>query len=73
MTTDSDNNQHPHGSPYDRGDSDAYYGRPDRPHKWLDGLGKDRVTKLTDSEIAEYYRGYNENPSGQKDWGYDTY
>lgn len=66
-------NTHKHGSPYDRGDSDAYYGRPPRPHKWLDDLGRSvvRIDKLSDSEIAEYYRGYEENPSDQKDWGND--
>ena len=26
-----------HGSPYDRGHSDAYYRRPRNPHKWVDG------------------------------------
>lgn len=59
-----------HGSPYDRGDSDAYYGRPPRPHKWVDGLGTKRVEKLSDSEIAEYNLGYDENLSGSKDWGH---
>lgn len=57
------------GSPYDRGDSDAYYGRRFRPHKRLDGLGRREATNLTEAEIAEYARGYEENPSGQKDWG----
>lgn len=57
-----------HGSPYDRGDSDAYYGRPFRPHKWLDGMGRHEVTDLTEDEIREYALGNDENPSGLKDW-----
>lgn len=62
-----------HGSPYDRGDSDAYYGRKPNPHAWLDGLGREVLPKemLTDSQVAEYYLGYDENPSGSKDWGYE--
>lgn len=58
-------------SPHCRGDSDAYYGRPPKPHKWLDNLGAKRVEDLTKVEIAEYWRGFEENPSGTKDWGYE--
>lgn len=62
-----------HGSPYDRGDSDAYYGRPANPHKLVfDDFGptRGRVVKLTDpKEIGEYDRGRSENPSGRKVWG----
>ena len=56
------------GSPYDRGDADAYYGRlvRSRPHKMVNGK---RVEDLTRDEIAEYYRGAEDNPSGEKDWG----
>lgn len=57
-----------HGSPYDRGDSDAYYGRPYRPHRWLDDMGLRRTADLTPSEAQEYDRGFIENPSGKKDW-----
>lgn len=57
-----------YGSPYDRGDSDAYYGRPPSPHKWT-GMGSaTRVDDLTEAETAEYWRGYDENPSDKKDW-----
>jgi hypothetical protein len=59
----------PAGSPYDRGDSDAYYQRPNpRPHKWADPLGAQRIDDLTPAEIADYWRGHDENPSGKKDW-----
>lgn len=60
-----------HGSPYDRGDSDAYYGRGRfaKPHKWLDRLGREEVLLTDLEEIRQYYLGFDENPSGQKDWG----
>jgi hypothetical protein len=57
--------------PYSRGDADAYYGRQPRPHKWLDNLGAQRVELTEPAEIAEYWRGYDENPSERKDWGYE--
>lgn len=60
--------RHPHGSPFDRGDADAHYGRQWRPHKWLDSLGRLEVTDLTIEETAEYDAGYDQNPSGAKDW-----
>lgn len=55
------------GSPYDRGDADAYYGRPARPHKRIGLHEKDY--NLTPEEIREYRKGMEDNPSGQKDWG----
>lgn len=59
-----------HGTPYDRGDSDAHYGRRPRPHKWEvgDPLGRVEVLDLTEAEVADYHRGYDENPSGRKEW-----
>lgn len=45
-----------HGSPYDRGAADSYYGRKAQPHK-LNQEGE-RVEQLTAAEIAEYYKGY---------------
>lgn len=58
-------------SPYERGDSDAYYGRSHSPHKLIyqENGWPLRETDLTDEERAEYDRGYDENPSGRKDWG----
>lgn len=57
-------------SPYDRGRADSYYHRIPRPHKWLDGIGRNEVTDLTAEEIADYHRGYDENEkSGEfKEW-----
>ncbi|WP_126975548.1 hypothetical protein [Frigidibacter oleivorans] len=59
----------PHGSPYDRGDADAYYGRRFRPHKWLDDMGVEEATDLSVEEIEAYTAGFDDNPSGRKPWG----
>jgi hypothetical protein len=58
-----------HGSPYDRGSSDAYYGRAPEPHFWLDPLGRKTVkkSKMTDRQIEEYYKGYEEEDD-RKEW-----
>ena len=48
-----------HNSPYDRGESDSYYGRPCIPHKKVSGVG--RVTDLTLEEKIEYSKGYHDN------------
>lgn len=63
-----------HGSPYDRGSADAYYGRPRDPHYWPQGTyNGERVEArdMTTGQIAEYDRGYKEQvASGDvKDWG----
>jgi hypothetical protein len=60
--------EHLAGSPYDRGDADRYYGRPYVPHK---RIGFQRIENLTAEEVAEYDRGWSDNESGQKDWGYE--
>jgi hypothetical protein len=57
----------PHGSPEDRGSADAYYWRPYRPHKWLDGLGRDEVILTDPAEIAAYDLGFF-NETDRKDW-----
>ena len=57
---------------YERGDAAAYYGRHnDEPHISIGSDPKNRITKLnmTPEEIREFWRGYEENPCGQKDWG----
>ena len=60
-----------HGSLYDRGGADSYYGRQRNPH--YGGVGGDsgnRVDQLTDEEVAEYQAGYtyNELYGDKKDW-----
>jgi hypothetical protein len=51
-----------HGSLYDRGSADSYYGRIRSPH--YGGVGGDsgpKVTDLSREELAEYGAGYNYN------------
>ena len=61
-----------HGSLFDRGSADSYYGRPRNPH--YGGVGGDsgpRVDQnLSIEEITEYYAGYdwNERFGDKKDW-----
>ena len=61
-----------HGSLYDRGSSDSYYGRQITPH--YGGVGGDsgpRVEVTDADSIAEYLAGYdwNETHGGKKDYG----
>jgi len=60
-----------HGSPYDRGSADAYYGRPFDPHYFVGHTyASDRVSmdKMTADEIAEYAMGYHQEKD-RKDFG----
>jgi hypothetical protein len=53
-----------HGSPYDRGMADSYYGRSRNPHYYLGGTGNSpRITAkdMTPDEIAAYHAGYDDN------------
>jgi hypothetical protein len=60
-----------HGSPFDRGTADSYYGRPKDPHKGGvgGGTGK-RIDTLTRQELWQYYAGYdyNEQFGDTKSW-----
>jgi len=61
-----------HGSLYDRGSADSYYGRPRRPHWYPNGSYRgDVVETRSAEEIAEYHAGYdyNEQYGDKKDWG----
>ena len=63
-----------HGSPYDRGSADSYYGRGFQPHYYVgDTYLSERVEDLTQEELDEYTQGYqdNEEYGDKKDWGYD--
>lgn len=58
-----------HGGPWDRGNADAYYGRPKKPHKYPNGTYNPPCVLLTDpAEIAAYNKGYDEQ-TDRKDWG----
>lgn len=63
-----------HGGPYDRGAADSYYRRPFRPHYYSGPTyNSDVITNLTEEEIAEYTKGFNDNEEDgdHKDWGFD--
>jgi len=60
-----------HGGLFDRGSADSYYGRPPEPHWYPGGTGHgEPVRVLNDSEIAEYWAGYdyNEQYGDRKSW-----
>ena len=60
-----------HGSLFDRGSADSYYGRERRPHYYPEGTyNGPRVTDLTEDEIAAYNAGYdyNEQYGDKKSW-----
>ena len=60
-----------HGSLFDRGRADSYYGRWQEPHWWTQGTGcGDKITDLTPEEVAEYLAGYdyNERFGDKKSW-----
>lgn len=62
---------HRHGSAYDRGSADAYYGRAPDPHYYLgDTHTTKRIGKedMTQDEIDSYLTGYNQE-TDRKDWG----
>lgn len=62
-----------HGSPFDRGSADSYYGRGQRPHYYPNGTGNaPRIEgpDMTIAQMREYYRGYeyNEQFGDKKNW-----
>jgi hypothetical protein len=64
-------NRKQHGSLFDRGSADSYYGRPQEPHWYPEGsYNGNIVTNLTPEEVQEYLAGYdhNEQFGGKKDW-----
>lgn len=61
---------HDHGSPWDRGSADAWYGRPRNPHKYPNGTYTHPYVPLTDwDEICTYMSAYLTEPWNQKVWG----
>ncbi len=63
-----------HGSPYDRGSADSYYGRPRDPHYWPQGTyngTRVEARSMTPDEIVAYHAGYDDNEAedNKKDWG----
>ena len=51
-----------HGSLYDRGSADSYYGRLQDPHWYpMGSYNGIKVTDLNSAEVAEYLAGYDWN------------
>jgi hypothetical protein len=54
-----------HGSPYDRGGADSYYGGPEAiptPHYYLGGsIHRIDADQMSKEEIDAYYAGFNNN------------
>lgn len=62
---------HSHGSPWDRGSADSYYGRPRDPHYYPHGTyNGEPVTDLTPEQVKEYLDGYawNNKYGDKKNW-----
>lgn len=60
-----------HGGCFDRGSADNYYNRPIEPHYYVGGTAvSEKVTKLTEKEVADYMAGYafNEQFGDKKSW-----
>jgi hypothetical protein len=60
-----------HGSLYDRGSADSYYGRVPDPHWYPEGTGNgEKITQLNRIEKEEYMMGYqwNEHYGHKKSW-----
>jgi len=63
-----------HGSPYDRGSADSWYGRPFEPHYYEGATySSPRVDldDMTQAEVKAYTLGYGEQEETgmKKDWG----
>lgn len=62
MTTGIQFDRNRHGALYDRGGADSWYGREPEPHWYPNGTGNgEKITDLTEDEIAEYMAGFNDN------------
>jgi hypothetical protein len=60
-----------HGSAWDRGSADAWYGREFDPHYFVGAsFQSDRVSLagMTAEEITAYTAGYRDTPFAQKQW-----
>jgi hypothetical protein len=62
-----------HGSPYDRGTADSYYGRDYNPHYFVgDSYNSPKIelSLMTAEEITAYTAGYRDNEANgdKKEW-----
>ncbi len=61
-----------HGSPYDRGGADRYYGRSFEPHYYRGPVYQSpriKIEEMTNAEFLEYKAGWDEQTE-RKDWGW---
>lgn len=56
-----------HGSPYDRGQADCYYGRRYNPNMIKDGKSF-KTLEMNEQQINEYTHGFD-TQLDRKDWG----
>ena len=59
-----------HGSAFDRGSADAYYGRPRSPHYWPEGTGHGAMIEekdMSEEQVFLYNFAYS-NETDRKDW-----
>lgn len=63
-----------HGSPYDRGAADSWYGRTPVPHYFEEGSYNSTrysAEDMTEKELADYWQGWEDNesdPDARKEW-----
>lgn len=60
-----------HGSFFDRGSADSYYGRERNPHRGgVGGMSGLRIDAITEAELEAYHAGYeyNEDFGDRKSW-----
>jgi hypothetical protein len=66
-------NKHRHGSPFDRGSADAYYGRAFDPHYYVgDTYNSVRLDEvdMSEKEMADYKEGYESAIFNEKNMTY---
>ena len=63
-----------HGSPYDRGAADSWYGRTPVPHYFEEGSYNSTrysAEDMTEKELTDYWQGWEDNesdPDARKEW-----
>ena len=71
MITEKTQHDTRHGSWYDRGAADSYYGRSPQPHRGgVGGYSGPRLTASHPDEIEAYMAGYRDNEADgdKKNW-----
>ena len=63
-----------HGSPYDRGAADSWYGRTPVPHYFEEASYSSTrysADDMSEKELADYWQGWEDNesdPDARKEW-----